>query len=608
MYSALPSSMDASDGQVRGGPPETMPGGDGRSYWRWSKEDFFPEPSFRNWAAYRAALSRTGPRLRDRLLHRSTDAAELLALPRRSEHGLRRCLTWWDLAWLGFGAVVGTGIFVITGQEARFAAGPAIPLAYAAAGLSALLSSLIYAELASDVPSAGGSFSYIRIELGELVAYLAAANILLEALVGAAGLARSWTSYFATLIGRDPDALRIHAPALAAGFDLLDPIAVVVLVSCSTVAMLGTRGTSTLNWLTSLFSVAVIGFIIAAGFAHADTANLVPFFPNGAKGVFEAAAVVYWAYTGFDMVATMAEETRNPAKDIPLGLVGSMSIITVVYCVMALVLVMMQRYDQLDPNAAYSVAFAAAGMKWAKYLVAVGALKGMTTGLLVGALGQGRYTTQIARAHMIPPYFSLVHPKTGTPVYATLLVTMSSAAIAFFSSLDVLASVSSISTLFIFALVALALLVRRYYNQEASSRAHLCKLVFFLAAIIASAVAVSACWNSNPKGWIGYAITVPLWFVSTLGLALFIPQQRAPKVWGVPLVPWLPSLSIATNVFLMGSLGYEAYVRFGICTAVMLVYYVLVGVHATYDVANEESNADTVKVEAGADLGIMEQR
>ncbi|THU60725.1 hypothetical protein C4D60_Mb07t15780 [Musa balbisiana] len=596
MYTVIPS-MEPIGGEVSHG-AASISAGEERSYWRWSKNDFFPEPSFRNWGAYRAALSRTGPRLRDRLLHRSTDAAELLALPRRSEHGLRRCLSWWDLAWLGFGSVVGTGIFVITGQEARFAAGPAIPLSYAAAGLSALLSSFVYAEFASDVPSAGGSFSYLRIELGEFLAYLAAANILLEALVGAAGLARSWTSYFATLLGREPDSLRIHAPALAAGFDLLDPIAVVVLIACSSVALFGTRGTSTLNWITSLLSVAVIGFIIVAGFIHADPANLAPFFPNGAKGVFEAAAVVYWAYTGFDMVATMAEETRNPARDVPLGLVGSMSAITVVYCVMALVLVMMQRFDQLDPNAAYAVAFAAAGMKWAKYLVALGALKGMTTGLLVGALGQGRYTTQIARAHMIPPYFALVHPKTGTPVYATLLVTISSACIAFFSSLDVLATVSSISTLFIFALVALALLVRRYYNREVTPRANLLKLVFFLAVIVASSVGASAYWNSNPKGWIGYAITMPVWFLSTLGLAVFVPQQRAPKVWGVPLVPWLPSLSIATNLFLMGSLGYEAFVRFGICTAVMLVYYVLVGLHATYDAAHEENDTETIKVEA----------
>ncbi|KAK8913919.1 Cationic amino acid transporter 8, vacuolar [Platanthera zijinensis] len=439
-------------------------------------------------------------------------------------------------------------------------------------------------------PSAGGSFSYLRVELGDTAAYLAAANILLEALVGAAGLARSWTSYFSTLIGRDSDALRIHAPSLAEGFNLLDPIAVVVLISCSTIAALGTRRTSVLNSVASILTIFVIAFVIVAGFANAKPANLSPFFPFGAKGVFRAAAVVYWAYTGFDMMATMAEETKNPARDIPIGLIGSMSAITVVYCVMAFALVIMQKYSEIDTNAAFSVAFAAAGMKWAKYLVALGALKGMTTGMLVGALGQARYTTQIARAHMIPPFFALVHPKTKTPVHATALVTLSSAVIAFFSSLDVLAGVSSISTLFIFMLMAVALLVRRYYVRELTPKSNLLKLNLLLLLIIGSSVGISACWNSGARGWIGYAIAALLWFLGTFGLAVVIPQQRVPKVWGVPLVPWLPSASIVTNIFLMGSLGYQAFVRFGICTVVMLIYYVLVGVHATYDVAHEEED------------------
>ncbi|KAG0455910.1 hypothetical protein HPP92_023698 [Vanilla planifolia] len=563
----------------------------GRSYWRCSKTDFFPEPSFKSWSAYRAALSLTCPRLRNRLLHRSTDADEVDVLRRRSSNSMRRCLTWWDLAWLGFGAVVGTGIFVLTGQEARLDAGPAIVLSYAVSGLSALLSVLCYTEFAVEIPSAGGSFSYLRVELGDTVAYLTAANILLEALVGAAGLARSWTSYFATLINRNPDDLRIHVPALAEGFNLLDPIAVVVLICCSTFAALGTHRTSILNWLASILSLIVIAFVMIAGFANAKPSNLSPFFPFGAVGVFRAAAVVYWAYTGFDMMATMAEETKNPSRDIPIGLIGSMSAITVVYCAMALALVIMQKYSELDTNAAYSVAFAAAGMKWAKYLVALGALKGMTTGMLVGALGQARYTTQIARAHMIPPFFALVHPKTGTPVHATILVTLSSAAIALFSSLDVLAGVSSISTLFIFMLMAVALLVRRYYVREVTSKSNLLKLNFFLLLIAGSSMGISAYWNSRAKGgWIGYAITVPLWFLGTLGLAVMVPRQRVPKVWGVPLVPWLPSASIVTNIFLIGSLGYQAFVRFGICTIVMLVYYVLVGVHATYDVAHQEED------------------
>ncbi|XP_072961417.1 cationic amino acid transporter 5-like [Typha angustifolia] len=562
-----------------------------RSYWRWAKSDFFPEKSFQSWNAYRAALSSTCPRLRDRVLHRSTSGSELGSLRAASENPLRRCLTWRDLALLGFGSVVGSGVFVLTGQEARFAAGPAIPLSYAAAGASALLSSLTYAEFATEIPSAGGSFSYLRVELGDSVAFLAAANILLEAVVGAAGLARSWTSYFATLIGRDPNSLRIYAPALSAGFDRLDPIAVVVLVGSSAVAVTGARIASNLNSIASILGIIVIAFVIVAGSTRADASNLTPFFPFGAQGVFRAAAVVYWSYTGFDMVATMAEETKNPSRDIPLGLITSMSAITVVYCIMSFVLVAMQRYDRVDPDAGYSVAFSSTGMAWAKYLVALGALKGMTTGLLVGSLGQARYTTQIARSHMIPPYFALVHPKTGTPIYATLLVTIPAACVAFFTSLDVLADVSSISTLFIFMLMAVALLVRRYYVANVTSHTNFYKLISSITMILLSSIGLSVYWNSKySNNWVGYAVALPVWFATTLGLAVFVPQQRTPKVWGVPLVPWLPSVSVAMNLFLMGSLGYQAYVRFGICTLVMVVYYVLFGVHATYDMAHDQQD------------------
>ncbi|KAB1221511.1 Cationic amino acid transporter 5 [Morella rubra] len=219
-------------------------------------------------------------------------------------------------------------------------------------------------------------------------------------------------------------------------------------------------------------------------FAHAKTSNLTPFLPYGAKGIFQAAAIVHFAYGGFDNIATMAEETKNPSRDIPLGLLGSMSIITVIYCLMALALAMMQKYTDIDREAPYSLAFQSVGMKWAKYLVALGALKGMTTVLLVGALGQARYVTHIARAHMIPPWFALVHPKTGTPINATLLITISSACIAFFSSLDVLAGLLSVSTLFIFTMMPVALLARRYYVREITPRINLLKLVIFLLIIL----------------------------------------------------------------------------------------------------------------------------
>jgi APA family basic amino acid/polyamine antiporter len=565
-----------------------------RSYWRWSKQDFFPEPSFQTGKTYRDAIANTCPRLKDRLLNRSTDSHELLVLPKASENRMPRVLTWWDLTWLAFGAVVGSGIFVVTGQEARFHAGPAIVLSYAASGFSALLSAFIYAEFAVEVPVAGGSFSFLRIELGDFLAFIAAGNILLEALVGAAGLGRSWSSYFATMIKNDTDYFRIRIDSFKTGFNLLDPLAVAVLLITNGIAASGTRKTSILTWLTSIVTTFIIGFIIVIGFINGKSSNLTDFFPYGAKGVFNAAAVVYWSYTGFDMVATMAEETKNPSRDIPIGLIGSMSMITVIYCLMALALVSMVKYTEIDAEAAFSVAFVQIGMKWGKYLVSICALKGMTTSLLVGSMGQARYTTQIARSHMIPPFFALVHPKTGTPINATLLTTLSSCVVALFTSLDVLSSVFSVSTLFIFMLMAVALLVRRYYVREVTDKSDLWKVLSCLFVIIGSCVVGAVLWNSGLFGWIGYTVAACVWFFATLVMS-FLPKKRQPKVWGVPLVPWVPSLSIATNLFLMGSLDSVAFFRFLICTGVMLLYYLFVGVHATYDVdrgIGQESNHD----------------
>uniref|UniRef100_A0A0D6QVW2 Cationic amino acid transporter C-terminal domain-containing protein n=1 Tax=Araucaria cunninghamii TaxID=56994 RepID=A0A0D6QVW2_ARACU len=498
---------------------------------------------------------------------------------------MKRTLNWWDLIWFGFGAVIGAGIFVLTGKEARDNAGPSIVLSYAASGLSAMLSVFCYTEFAVEIPVAGGSFAYLRVELGDFAAFIAAGNILLEGLIGGAAVARTWTSYFATLLNHDPNDFRIQTN-LAHDYNLLDPIAVVVLALTAMLAMRSTRASSYLNWVATGLNTVVIVFVLIAGFVHAKPSNLTPFLPNGPRGVFRAAAVVYFAYGGFDAIATMAEETKNPSRDIPLGLLGSMSAITVIYCLMALSLCLMQNYKELDENAAFAIAFGGAGMHWAKYLVAVGALKGMTTVLLVGTVGQARYVTHIARSHILPRWFALVNETTGTPINATLVMTLATACLALFSSLDVLASLLSVSTLFIFMMMAVALLVRRHYVKDKTSKLQLQLLVCFIVVIICSSVGTAAYWAVS-EGWVGYTVTVSAWFVATAGMAVFVPQQRAPKVWGVPMVPWLPSLSIAINIFLMGSLEPASFTRFGICTGVMLIYYVFFGLHATYDVAHK---------------------
>nr|XP_009794088.1 PREDICTED: cationic amino acid transporter 1-like [Nicotiana sylvestris] len=288
-----------------------------------------------------------------------------------------------------------------------------------------------------------------------------------------------------------------------------------------------------------------------------------------------------------EICRTMAEETKNPGKDIPIGLIGSMVITTFLYCLLAITLCLMQPYQNIDIHAPFSVAFKSVGWNWAQYIVVAGALKGMTSVLLVGVVGQARYLTHISRTHMMPPWFSQVNDKTGTPVNATAVMSCATAIIALFTKLDILSNLLSISTLFIFMLVALALLVRRYYVSGETTIANRNKLIAFLLISLGSSIARATYWGLSKHGWIGYCITVPIWLLATIGLGYFVPHARNPKLWGVPLVPWLPSASIAINIFLLGSIDKKSFIRFGAWTGFLLVYYLFFGLHASYDTAKE---------------------
>lgn len=418
------------------------------------------------------------------------------------------------------------------------------------------------------------------------MAFIAAGNILFEYAIGAAAVARAWTSYFATLCNHDANDFRIHAHHLSPNYSHLDPIAVSVIIMTCLIAIFSTKASSRLNYVASIVHILVILFIIIAGLTKADTKNYSDFVPYGPRGIFKASAVLFFAYVGFDAVSTMAEETKNPGRDIPIGLVGSMVVTTFLYCLLALTLCLMQNYTQVDKDAPFSVAFEAVGMGWAKYLVAAGALKGMTSVLLVGAVGQARYLTHIARTHMLPPWLAYVNEKTGTPVNATVVMMVATGVFALFSDLDILSKLLSISTLFIFMLVALALLVRRYYVSGVTTQVNHLKFVSCLVMILGSSIGISVYWATT-NDWIGYVILGPIWFASTFGLWFLVPQARTPKIWGVPLVPWLPSASIAINMFLLGSIDRASFERFAVWTGIILVYYFLFGLHASYDTAKE---------------------
>lgn len=573
-----------------------------------AKNDFFPEESFQSWGNYGRALRDTKERLKDRIFTRSVDELELQAVRARSQNEMKKNLNWFDIIWFGIGAVMGAGVFVLTGQAAREDAGPAILISYVISGVAALLSVLCYTELAIELPVAGGSFAYLRVELGDFVAFIGAGNILFEYVVSGASVARSWTSYFATLCNHSPNDFRINISAFSEDYSHLDPIAVVVSAIICAGAVMSIKGSSRFNAITSVIHLVALAFIVVAGLTKADVHNVTVFAPFGVRGIFKASAMLFFAYVGFDGVATLGEEVKNPGRDIPVGLIGSMVIVIVSYCLLALTLCLMQPYTDIDPNAAFSIAFQAVGMDWAKYIVALGALQGMTTVLLANIIAEARYFTHIARTHMAPPILSSINKRTGTPITATVIMTIANCIVGFFTSLDVLSNLLSIATLFIFSLVALALLVRRYYVPGVTSNADRVKLVVLLAIILLSSIALSLCWGIDVNGWIPYVVIVAIWFAATLCIQVILKSARQPKVWATPLVPWLPSASIAINVFILGSIDGPSFVRFAVWTGILLVYYLFIGLHASYDAAKEQSkiNVEISLREIVADGGSQE--
>ncbi|KAJ6820907.1 putative cationic amino acid transporter 6, chloroplastic isoform X1 [Iris pallida] len=313
------------------------------------------------------------------------------------------------------------------------------------------------------------------------------------------------------------------------------------------------------------------------------------FFPNGASGVFYGAATVYLSYIGYDAVSTMAEEVKDPVRDIPIGVSGSVALVTVLYCLMAASMAMLMPYDLIDPESPFSAAFKGSdGWGWVSNVIGVGASFGILTSLLVAMLGQARYLCVIGRSHVVPPWLAKVHPKTATPVNASAFLGVFTAAIALFTDLEVLLNLVSIGTLFVFYMVSNAVIYRRYVSVGSTNT---WRTAAFLLAFSFCSVLFTLLWHFVPSGVVKAVAlgTCTLAGVSVLyAFQYLVPQARKPEFWGVPLMPWMPSVSIFLNIFLLGSLDGPSYVRFGFFTGVAIVIYVLYSVHASFDAETTE--------------------
>ncbi|MEP6955891.1 MAG: amino acid permease [Chthoniobacterales bacterium] len=491
---------------------------------------------------------------------------------------MKRSLTAFDLTCLGIGAIIGTGIFALAGTAAageavhaggsilktpvlnfliswvqgsdlvfgRPAAGPAVAISFVVAAIACGFAALCYSELAAMIPVSGSAYTYSYATLGEIIAWIIGWDLILEYAVGNMAVAVGWSGYFVQLLGNLPFGLHLkfplwlvtdHTTALTvlakggaaltdysstilpvvAGYQIAFNLPAFIIVAAVTVLLIfGIRESATANTVIVIIKLAVVVFVIAFGSFMVNPTNWHPFMPSGFGGVMGGAAIVFFAFIGFDAISTTAEETKNPRRDLPIGMISSLVICTLLYVLMSFVLTGMKKYTTfLGDSAAVATAFAA--KPWAQALISAGALAGLTSVLLVFQLGQPRIFMAMARDGLLPRYFARIHPRYRTPYITTLWTGAIVGGVAMVTDIGSLADLTNIGTLFAFVLVCIGVIVLR---------------------------------KTDPS---------------------------RPRPFRVPLVPLFPILGVLFCGALMLSLPIETWVRFFIWLIIGLVIYFFYG-------------------------------
>lgn len=380
--------------------------------------------------------------------------------------GLKRCLSSFDLILLGIGAIIGAGIFVLTGIAAATTAGPAIILSYAIAGLACSFAALSYAELSSSIGGSGGAYGYAYAGLGEIVAWIIGWDIALEYGLGACAVAIGWSGYLndALLsVGITIPHVLLTTPG-EGGFMNLPAALIIVLLSG--VLILGVKESARFNMLIVFIKLLAIGIFIATAFGDLQPTNWKPFMPFGFSGVMQGAALVFFAFIGFDAVATAAEEANDPQKDLSIGILGSLLSCTLIYIVVAGLLTGIVSYTALNTQSPVADAILGLGHKMAADAVAIGAIAGLTSTILIFMYGLTRVFYSMSKDGLLPIGFSTVNAKTQTPIKVIILSGLVMAAIAGFFPIKALAELVNIGTLAVFLMVCLSVIILRSQKPD----------------------------------------------------------------------------------------------------------------------------------------------
>jgi APA family basic amino acid/polyamine antiporter len=514
----------------------------------------------------------------------------LLLEEMKGEHRLRRVLGPVTLTSLGVGAIIGAGIFVITGAAANQKAGPALMVSYCVAGLACVFAALCYAEFASMAPVAGSAYTYAYTTLGELFAWIIGWDLVLEYAVGSATVANGWSSYFQAVLS-NPKIFAYNLPKLINGPPInYDPNlgkivttesfinlpAVLIVAIITVVLVVGIKESARFNAVMVMVKLACVLFVIIVGAFYVNPKNWQPFAPYGYTGLsffgktiagikdaggqplgmLAGAAIIFFAYIGFDSVSTHAEEAKKPQRDVPIGIVLSLIICTVLYIAMVAVLTGMVPYNKISINAPVADAFRQVGLNWSEFLIAVGGVAGITSVMLVMMLSQPRVLLAMARDGMLPrSFFGAVHEKFRTPWKSTIGTGIFVGLLAAFLPINILTDMVNIGTLLAFVIVCAAVLIMRKTHPEAERpfRAPLVPLVPILGILTCTLLMFSL----PPENWLRLIIWLLIGFVIYFGYGRYYSVMS--RFAGKPMTAGEAAPLAISTALLFGLVGHIAW-------------------------------------------------
>eukprot|EP00126_Sphaerothecum_destruens_P001496 Sdes_comp14876_c0_seq1m3607 len=503
--------------------------------------------------------------------------------PKEGANELKRCLSLLHIISYGIGSAMGAGIFVTSGQIASTQAGPAVVLCFVFAGTAALLSGLCYAEFSARFPVAGSAYTYAYVSMGEFIAWIVGWNLTLEYALSAATVAAGWSGYLKSLINTcggsfPPYLVEYNVPGV--DWLVLNPVALILVTLCTLFLLLGVDSLGRFTLYSSVFNILIVLFVIFLGASYIDVENYTPFVPFSFGGIISGAGTSFFSYIGFDAVSGLSAEVKNPQKVVPLGLIGSLVVITLLYCGVGFVITGMQHYSTIDPNAALSQAFTSHGVTWAAIIVALGSLTCITVVTLCSLLGQPRIFYAMAKDGLLFAPFARLN-ENQVPAFGTIVTGVIASALALLINFSALADMVSAGTLMAFSIVCVGCLLNRMVNvgEENCSflwrfRSHL-TLGYYFIGNYAFFLLFS---QSHYLESVAQIMTAALFLLIIPAFAVVVvyfwtPRNQEILPFMVPCMPVVPLLGVSADAYLFSGLNWLSYAYLGIWTAIGLFIY-----------------------------------